>query len=186
MKSIEKTIGWPNALLITAALFLVIAFAKGLRPEVAMGSSRGMLATGCLIVGGFFAAMGIREFAGFFFNLDSRPWYGQRGACVYLMVITTVVNLIVPGFLKANPRINPLAPVFTPEVIFYAAYAFELIWVAILDWPAQPASYKPTSEPRRSTRRGGFKSVAGITNESEYKPSAFQSHHQANRTHPEY
>jgi hypothetical protein len=175
MKSIERTIGWSNALLIMSAFFLLLAIPMGVDPGIAVGTPQGLIATGCVIVGGLFAAKGIREFAGILFDLDNKPWYGQRGGCIFLFVITTVINIIVPILLDSNPRLNLFAPVFTPAALFVACYATVLFWVAILDWSPGSADYK---SPR--------KSIFHTVNNNQSQPPALYSQHPTNQSESDF
>ena len=132
-----------NRLLAAAALAILISMALGHRPWRLASSISTAVATALVVLGGLFAALGVREFAGLVFDVRSKPWYAQRGAAFFLVALCTGINIVCWWALRAVPHADATLAVPSPPALVAAAYAAELSWTVLLDWPSQNSRADP-------------------------------------------
>lgn len=153
-----------NILLIGAAVSLGASIIAGLRPWQAFASPPTLAMMAAVIASGFFAALGIREFAGLLFDLKDSPWYAQPWALFFLLAMLVAIHFICRLALRVVPQIRGLPC----EALLLAGLASQLAWVAALDWPCSPrhgqaieeAGYpdSATYEARRPPASSGYPS----------------------------
>jgi hypothetical protein len=134
MSKINTGIRCRNYLLLTAAILVCIAIAQGYRPRENASSTSDVLVLLLIIGGGFFAAKGIREFAGLMFDLSNVPWYARVNAALFIMAMLTGINVILLGMARAFSDSPGFYLVMEKHLIFLVS-ASTLIWIILLDWP---------------------------------------------------
>ena len=132
-------IRWHHYLLLTAAILVCIAMVRGYRPWEIKSSTGDVLALLLVIGGGFFAAKGIREFAGLMFDLNNVPWYARFEAVLFIMAMLTGINAILLGMARAFSDSPGFYLIMEKHLIFLAS-ASTLVWITLLDWPKNAPS----------------------------------------------
>ena len=148
INSSGRAIRWRNILLVGSCVSLGLALLTD--PDVAGWTEpEGLLAMVLLSGGGFFVAMGMREFAGLIFDPKARPWYGQPGGPICLVVMLTAINAFLLSALGTWLPNMTSHHSFSLICTFFASIASELAWIAMLDWPTQDTQ---ASASRRTYR----------------------------------
>lgn len=166
----ENGIFWRNILLALAGVCLTIAFLTDFRPWVPATLPPFFLSLLAIIVGGLFAALGIREFAGLLFRLDDRPWYSQPGGIVFLGAMLAAITLLALWVLAFFRARHLLPGSLSLSGMAFACLSAELFWVVMLDWPRATATTgrQASLDNWAPTRYGGSRwSTPGPTRTSE-------------------
>lgn len=160
-----------NAMLAAAALSLCLGLLSGFHPWLALVSLGQAMVTFLVAGSGFFAALGIREFARLAFDLEDKPWYGQRGAVLYLMCMLAATNAACVAAFGSFLRIGFIASCCPLPGLLFSTVAAQLVFIALLDWPRstserderEAARFSPVSNSRISlTPPADFQSYRGI------------------------
>ena len=123
---------WRNILLACTAAFLMLAIVGESRPRAATAAFPWLLSMLVIALGGLFAALGIREFAGVIFRLENKPWYTQRGGIIFLLAMLIAVNFLVLTALAWSQLAQWLPGSISLPGHVYACMSAELFWVVVL------------------------------------------------------
>lgn len=139
-----------NAILLAAAVACILAIVNG---GSIFTAANFWLTIPLALAGGFFAALGIREFANVVLTDPAEPWHIRPGALFFLGVALFLINLAYITALKN------LAPQFSQTGTYLAnvrlleALAVEFFWIGLLGRPRrQPSAIPPFMSPKPRTR----------------------------------
>lgn len=130
----HKTVFWCRLPIVAAALCFSAACFSGFSLSYVFLSAKHLMATALVAAGSFFAALGIREFAGLLFNMEDKPWFGRWSGALFLAAMLTpiiFVTLVVTS-TRLDHRILRAIPF---HQLPYLIAGFTLLSVVFLDWP---------------------------------------------------
>ena len=138
-------------LFLAGAIACVVA-ALVLHPEVLalLLSKHGLFVLAYIVGAGFFGALGIRELGQQYLPGFLRPWYVRSGSWLFLPAALFCICLLGGIVYLAAVHIIGQRPI-EPRALGALFLAFQLFWIAVLDWPtADRRQVGGRETPRRS------------------------------------
>lgn len=132
MITYDRTRRWRSFLLAVAVISLVLAWLQGFRLSYAVVSRLDRTVLLLILTASLYAALGIRESAGEFFDMAERPWYGRATAVGYIAIMLGSIMGIVHWVIKVLFRPYFPGPSALNQLISLGI-AFTLAWILLGD-----------------------------------------------------
>ena len=127
-----------NLFLTFAGILLLLAFLNSPAILTCLLTTKGLVATACIVGAGFFAAKGIREFAYVFLRGPGVPWYVKPGTFVFLFLILMGINIAANMASSFAFDAFQMAHIIPKRSLILEFMGMEFLWIVILDWPSNP------------------------------------------------
>jgi len=134
-----------NLFLAAAVACTVATFV--LHPEVLalLVTRSGLLVLAFIMGAGFFGALGIRELGQQYLPGHAWPWYSRPGSWLFLPAALFCICLLGGIAYLAAMHITGQRPI-EPQALGALFLAFQLLWIAVLDWPSADRQQHDTGE----------------------------------------
>lgn len=130
---------WTNILLVLATVSFYFACRNGFGLSWMLDMISNLVLTVFLAAVSFIVSFCIRKVAGLIFNSEDRPWYGQKGGIVFLVIALALVFVPTGVFTKGDNDRYALA---CWHPLFFITMAFTISSTVVFAWLKKPETKK--------------------------------------------